>query len=62
MPPKGQTPKDTNTLTHESTNKNEKRTDRKLPPRDNSIDVGISDPSGEAAAGENKAAINKNNN
>ena len=62
MPPKGQTPKNTNTPTRESTNKNEKRTDPKLPPRDNSIDVGISNPSGEAAPGDNKAAINKNNN
>jgi hypothetical protein len=62
MPPIGRTPKNTNTPTRESTNKNEKRTDRKLPPRDNSINVGISNPSGEAASGDNKAAINKNNN
>jgi hypothetical protein len=62
MPPKGRTPKNTNTPTRESTNKNKKRTDRKLPPRDNSINVGISDLSGEAAPGDNKAAINKNNN
>ncbi len=34
--------------------------DRKLPPRDNSINVGISDPLGEAAPGDNKAAINEN--
>ena len=33
-----------------------------MPPRDNSINVGISDPSGEAAPGDNEAAINKNNN
>ncbi len=62
MPPKGRTPQNTNTPTCESTNKNEKRTDRKSPPRDNLIDVGVSDPSGEAAPGENEAAINKNNN
>jgi hypothetical protein len=30
--------------------------------RDNSINVGVSNPSGEAAPGDNKAAINKNNN
>jgi hypothetical protein len=62
MPPKGRTPQNTNTPTRESTNKNKKRTDRKLPPRDNSIDVGIGNPSGEAAPGDNEAAINKNNN
>ncbi len=62
MPPKGRTPKNTNTPTRESTNKNEKRTDCKFPPRDNSINVGVSDPLGEAAPGDNKAAINKNNN
>jgi hypothetical protein len=62
MPPKGQTPQNTNTPTRESTNKNKNRTDRKLPPRDNSINVGVSHPSGEAAPGDNKAAINKNNN
>jgi hypothetical protein len=62
MPPKGQTPKNTNTPTRESTNKNKKRTDCKSPPRDNSIDVGVSDPLREAAPGDNKAAINKNNN
>jgi hypothetical protein len=39
-----------------------KKTDRKLPPFDNSVNVGISNPSGEAAPGDNKAAINKNNN
>ncbi len=33
-----------------------------MPPRDNLIDVGISDPLGEAAPGDNEAAINKNNN
>ncbi len=33
-----------------------------MPPHDNSINVGISDPSGEAAPGDNKAAIDKNNN
>jgi hypothetical protein len=33
-----------------------------LPPRENLIDVGISNPSGEAAPGDNEAAINKNNN
>jgi hypothetical protein len=62
MSPKGQTPKNTNTPTRESTNKNKKRTDHKSPPRENSIDVGVSDPSGEAAPGDNKAAINKYNN
>ena len=62
MPPKGQTPKNTNTPTRESTNNNKKRTDQKSPPRDNLIDVCVSDPSGEAAPGDNKAAINKNNN
>ncbi len=62
MPPKGQTPKNTNTPTRESTNKNKKRTDRKLPPPENLINVGISNPSGEAAPGDNEAAINKNNN
>ncbi len=31
-------------------------------PRDNLIDVGVSNPLGEAAPGDNKAAINKNNN
>jgi hypothetical protein len=55
-------PKNTNTPTRESTNKNKKRTDRKSPPHDNSIDVGVSNPSGEAAPGDNEAAINKNNN
>jgi hypothetical protein len=62
MPPKGQTPKNPNSLTRESTNKNKKTTDRKLLPRDNLIDVGVSNPSGEAAPADNKAAINKNNN
>jgi hypothetical protein len=62
VPPKGRTPKNTNTPTHQFTNKNEKRTDRKLPPRDNSIHVGVSNPSGEAAPCDNEAAINKNNN
>jgi hypothetical protein len=62
MPPKGRTPQNTNTPTRESTNNNKKKTDCKSPPHDNSIDVGISDPSGEAAPGDNKAAINKNNN
>jgi hypothetical protein len=62
MPPKGRTPKNPNSPTHESTSKNEKRTDQKSPPIDNSINVGISDPLGGAAPGENKAAINKNNN
>ena len=33
-----------------------------MPPRDNSINVGVSNPSGEAAPGHNEAAINKNNN
>jgi hypothetical protein len=33
-----------------------------LPPRDNSINFGISDLLGEAAPGDNEAAINKNNN
>ncbi len=42
--------------------KTKRRTDCKSPPPDNSINVGISDPSGEAAPGDNKAAINKNNN
>jgi hypothetical protein len=55
-------PKNTNTPTRESTNKNEKRTDCKLPPRDKSINVGVSNLSGEAAPGDNEAAINKNNN
>jgi hypothetical protein len=55
-------PQNTNTPTRESTNKNKKRTDRKSLPHDNSINIGISDPSGEAAPGDNKAAINKNNN
>ncbi len=40
----------------------QKKTDRELPPHDNSINVGVSDPSGEAAPGDNEAAINKNNN
>jgi hypothetical protein len=62
MLPKGRTPKNTNTPTRESTNKNKKKTDRKLPPPDNSINVGVSNPLGEAAPGDNKAAINKNNN
>ncbi len=62
MPPKGRTLKNTNTPTHESTNNNKKRADCKLLPRDNLIDVGISNPSGEAAPGDNEAAINKNNN
>ncbi len=62
MPPKGRTPQNTNTPTRESTNKNGKRTDRKSPPRDNLIDVGISNPLGEVAPGDNKAAIYKNNN
>jgi hypothetical protein len=62
MPPKGRTPKNTNTPTRESTNNNKKRTDCKSPPHDNSIDVGVSNPPGEAAPGDNKAAINKNNN
>jgi hypothetical protein len=62
MPPKGRTPKNPNSPTRESTNKNEKRTDRKSPPRDNLINVGVSNPPGEAAPGDNKAAINKNNN
>jgi hypothetical protein len=62
MPPKGRMPKNTNTPTRESTNKKEKRTDCKSPPRDKSIKVGVSDPSGEAAPGDNKAANNKNNN
>ncbi len=39
-----------------------KRTDCKSPPRDNSINIGLSDPLGEVAPGDNKAAINKNNN
>ncbi len=55
-------PKNTNTPTRESTNKNKKRSDCKLPPRDNLINVGISNPLGEAAPGDNEAAINKNNN
>jgi hypothetical protein len=62
MPPKRRTPKNTNTPTRESTNKNKKRTDRELPLRDNLINIGVSNPSGEAAPGDNKAAINKNNN
>jgi hypothetical protein len=62
MPPKGRTPNNTNTPTRESTNKNKKRTDHKSPLRDNLINVGVSDPSGEAAPSENEAAINKNNN
>ncbi len=33
-----------------------------MPPHDNSIDVGISNPLGEAAPGDKEAAINKNNN
>jgi hypothetical protein len=33
-----------------------------LPPRDNSINIGVSNPLGEAAPGDNKAAINKNYN
>ncbi len=33
-----------------------------MPPHDNAINVGVSDPSGEAAPGDNKAAVNKNNN
>jgi hypothetical protein len=62
MPPKGQTPQNTNTPTRESTKKHKKKTDRKSLPRDNLINVGISNPSGEAAPGDNKASINKNNN
>jgi hypothetical protein len=62
MPPKGQTPQNTNTPTRESTNKNKKRTDCKSPPHDNLINVGVSNLSGEAAPGDNEAAINKNNN
>ncbi len=62
MPPKGRTPKNTNTPTRESTNKNKKRRDHKLPPHDNSINVGVSNPSGEAAPGDNEDAINKHNN
>ncbi len=33
-----------------------------MPPRDNLINVGVSNLSGEAAPGDNEAAINKNNN
>ncbi len=33
-----------------------------MPPRENLIEVGVSNLSGEAAPGDNKAAINKNNN
>ncbi len=62
MPPKGWTPQNTNTPTRESTNRNKKRTDRKSPPPDNLIYVGVIDPSGEVAPGDNKAAIDKNNN
>ncbi len=62
MPPKGRMSKNPNSPTPESTNKNKKRTDCKLLPRDNSINVGVSNPSGEAAPGDNKAAIDKNNN
>ncbi len=39
--------------------KTKKRTDRKSPPPDNLINVGVSNPSGEAAPGDNEAAINK---
>jgi hypothetical protein len=52
-------PQNTNTPTRESTNKNKKRADRKSPPCDNLIKVGVSDPLGEAAPGDNEAAIIK---